>query len=117
MPNTLFIPATAAEFEAAPSVIRARSQIARLQAIIDSGIGERTRPVQIGDRVTHVKCFDVGRAVKIRDILERAVLHCREHEAGLAVAGNRVLLDYTLYDWAPAINSLCDDFARQQVAA
>ena len=86
MPHT---PITDAEFNAAPVIIRARSQIARLQAVIDLGEG------------------DVARAVKIRDILEGSVLHCREHEAGLAVRGNRVLLDYTLHDWSPAIGSVC----------
>jgi hypothetical protein len=117
MPSTPYTPPTAAEFEAASVVIRARSQIARLQAIIDSGIGERTRPVQINDSIVQVKCLDVGRAVKIRDILESSILHCREHEAASAVGGRDTQLAYTLYDWAPAINSVCDQFQREQVAA
>jgi hypothetical protein len=90
---------TEAEFNAAPVIIRARSQIARLQAVIDYGVG------------------DVSRAVKIRDILEDAIMHCREHGAYVAVNGNPVLLDYTLHDWAPAICSCCAELERMQVAA
>jgi len=99
MPDPKFC--TDAEFNAAPVIIRARSQIARLQAVIDLGEG------------------DTARAVKIRDILEGSILHCREHEDYVAVCGNRVLLDYTLHDWAPAINSVCweMDMAERSAAA
>lgn len=93
-----YTPATDAEFATAPVVIRARSQIARLQAVIDYGEG------------------DVGRAVKIRDILEGSVLHCRQHGDNVAIAGNRTLLDYTLHDWSPAIDSVCAELERSVAA-
>jgi len=80
---------TEAEFATAPVIVRARSQIARLQAAIDYG------------------CWDVKRAAYIRDKLEASILHCREHEAYVAVCGNPVQLDYTLHDWSPAIGSVC----------
>ena len=78
-----------ADFEASPVVRRARSQIARLQAVIDYGEG------------------DIGRAVQIRDILEGSILHCREHEAIMAVRGQDCQLSYTLNDWSPAVNGVC----------
>ena len=98
--NRPYIKPTRAEFEAAPIVIRARSQIARLQSVLDYGIG------------------DTARALKIRDILESSVEHCFEHEAGLAIGGLvSVQLAYTLYDWAPAINHTTAELERAQVAA
>ena len=86
-----YTPPTDAEFSAASVVIRARSQIARLQAVIDYGEG------------------DVARAEKIRDILEGSVAHCRKYEAGDAIRGNPSQLGMTLREWAPAINSVCRD--------
>lgn len=94
-----YTPPTPEQFNAAPVVIRARSQIARLQAVIDYGVG------------------DVRRAVKIRDILEGSILHCQAHEPVVAVAGNPTNLDYTLHDWSPAVNSVCWSMDNAERAA
>ena len=91
MPRTIITPA---QFEAAPIVRRARKQIARLQEVIDYGVG------------------DVGRAVKIREILEGSILHTFEHEAYVAVCGNETSLNWQLFDWSPAINSVCWEIDR-----
>lgn len=94
-----YIPATRAEFEAAPVVQRARRQIARLQEVIDHGLN------------------DVARAERIKAILEESVEHAFEYERAWVVRGQLCQLRMTLNEWAVAIDTACVEIDRMERAA
>jgi hypothetical protein len=88
---------TEAEFAAAPDVVRARKQIARLQEVIDHGVG------------------DTARAAKIIARLEVAIQHCREHDAYVAVCNvTCTSLRYTVNEWAAAVDGTCWEIDRME---
>jgi hypothetical protein len=98
MPTTYTFP-TREEFEACNLVRKARSQQARLQAVIDYGIG------------------DIRRASKIIEILTSVIENDFRHAALPVIHGNPCELAMTLYEWAPAINSTCWEIERSERVA
>jgi hypothetical protein len=70
-----------------------------LQAVIDYGEG------------------DANRAAHIRDVLENSITHCRKHEAKWAIRGQSCQLSMALFDWVPAVDSVCWFMDQSELAA
>lgn len=78
----------------APVFLRARLQIARLQDVIDYGIG------------------DFKRAAYIQAQIQSSLDHSIEHEWFIAAHKNVTLLTLTLRDWSFAIDRVCAEVER-----
>lgn len=78
----------------APVFMRARLQLARLQDVIDYGIGDVERAARIHERISLQ--------------LEASV----ENEWNVARHGNLTMLDLVLSDWKFAIDSTCAEVER-----
>jgi hypothetical protein len=98
--HTLPINERRAAYEQAPVVIRARRQIARLQAVIDHGVG------------------DIARAEKIKARFESGIEHSFQTDAYVAIC-NVVCttLGLTLNDWSAAVDSVCWEIDRMERVA
>ena len=78
----------------APVFMRARFQLARLQDVIDYGIG------------------DVERAARIYDRISRQLAASERDEWNIARHGNPTMLGLVLADWRFAIDRVCAEVER-----
>lgn len=95
-----YTPPTREAFEQSPVVIRARRQIARLQAVIDHGVG------------------DLARAEKIKARFESGIEHSFKTESYVAICNVvGTVLGLTLNDWSAAVDSVCWEIDRMERVA